>query len=481
MSSLHGDMAGVMSERRRWILLWVLCLGQLMVILDQTVVNVALPSIQRELHFTPSALAWIINAYLITFGGLLLLAGRVGDLIGQKKVFITGLALFTVTSAWCGLSGSQTELICARFVQGIGAAAVAATILGILVTLFPDPREKTMAMGIYVFVSSTGAITGLLIGGALTQTLGWHWVFFINLPIGGIAFVAGSILIAGRRGTGLRTGVDVAGGVLVTSATMLLSYAIIEASANGWGSTRTIGGAGIALALLIIFIWLERRVKSPMVPLRIFRSRNIRGATVVRALFPVAGVGIPYLGSLYVQHVLDYSPLKTGVAFLPMTCTSAVCTLVVTPRLVHRMGNKATLVPGLVLIGAGLFLFARTPVDDRYVAYLLPAMIVAGIGFALASTPMIALTMAGIASSDTGLASGLSNAAGQLGGGLGVAVLASVSTARSNRLLAEGSRRAGALVGGYHAAFLTAAGCLLAAAVVATLVIRERKVDPSGL
>jgi len=447
-----------------------------MIVLDQTVVNVALPTIQRDLHFSQSSLSWTINAYLITFGGLLLLAGRLGDLIGPKKVFLTGLVIFTSASAWCGFSGSQGELIGARFVQGIGAAVVAATVLGILVTLFPGPREKAVAIGVYACISVAGGIIGLLVGGALTQALSWHWIFFINLPVGGIGVVAGSVLIAEREGSGIRNGVDVVGAVLVTSATMFLSYAIIEASGNGWGSVRTIGVGGGALGLLALFIWVERHARNPMVPLRIFRSRNISGATVVRALFPFAGVGAPYIGSLYLQHVLGYSPIKTGLSFLPMFAGAALLPLLVTPHLVLRVGAKATLIPGLTCLAAGLALLGLMPMHGRYAAVVLPAMLVLGIGGGLVSSPMLALCMVGVAPSDTGLASGLANASSQLGGGLAVAVLASISTSRTNHLITEGGRRATAIVAGYHLAFFSAAACVAAAAIFAIVVFRDAHV-----
>jgi EmrB/QacA subfamily drug resistance transporter len=402
-----------------------------MIVLDATVVNVALPTIQRDLHFSQSSLAWVINAYLITFGGFLLLAGRVGDLIGPKKVFISGLSAFTVASAFCGLSQSQGELIVARFVQGAAAAMVAATILGLLVTLFPEPREKAKAMGVYAFVASAGGAIGLLVGGALTQELDWHWIFFINLPIGIAALLLGLSLIGERPGSGVRDGVDVLGALIVTGAVMLVVYAIVKASGDGWLSVHTVGAGVVALLLLAFFIWLERHVSRPIVPLGIFRSRNISGATVVRALFPVGMFGQFFLGALYLQHVLGYGPLVTGLAFMPMNLMVTIFSLVVSTRLMTHIGAKLTILPGLVLVLVGLLLLSRVAVHGSYLTDVLPGMIFFGAGAGMGFAPSVALAMADAAPADVGLASGLANVSLQLGAAIGVAVLASISSTMS--------------------------------------------------
>jgi EmrB/QacA subfamily drug resistance transporter len=447
-----------------------------MIVLDATVVNVALPTIQRELHFSQASLAWVINAYLITFGGFLLLAGRFGDLIGPKKVFASGLTAFTIASAFCGFSQGQAELIAARFVQGAAAAMVAATILGLLVTTFPEPHEKAKAMGVYAFVASAGGAIGLLVGGAITQAINWHWIFFINVPIGIAALVLGVSLIDERPGAGLRNGVDVFGALLVTGAVMLIVYAIVEASGYGWVSTRTIGVGMVAVLLLALFVWLEGHLKRPIVPLGIFRSRNVTGAVLVRVLFPVGMFGQFFLGALYLQHVLGYGPLVTGLAFLPMSAMVTVFSLFISARLMTRVGAKLTLIPGLVLVLLGLAALSRVPVHGSFAIDILPGMILFGAGAGLAFAPSVALAMADASPADVGLASGLANVSLQLGAAIGIAVLASISTSRSNDLIAHGASRASALVGGYHLGYLVAAGCIVAALGMAALVFNDSNV-----
>ncbi len=444
-----------------------------MIVLDATVVNVALPTIQRDLHFSQSSLAWVINAYLITFGGLLLLAGRLGDLLGPKRIFVTGLTIFTAASAFCGFSQNQAELITARFVQGAGAAVVAATILGILVTIFTEPKEKAKAMGVYAFVASAGGSIGLLAGGALTQTLSWHWIFFINLPIGITALILGLALIPAHKGTGIHDGVDVLGAVMVTTAVRLLVYAFVQASDYGWESTRTIVVGLAALVLLGAFVGLEARLAHPLVPLRMFRSRNLTGATLVRVLFPIGMFGQFFLGALYLQHVLGYSAITTGLAFMPMNLAVGIFSLTLAARIMTRVGAKATLLPGLVLIAAGLALFSRVPVHGTYLVDVLPGMALFGIGAGLAFTPSIALAMADAAPADTGLASGLANVSMQMGAAIGIAVLASISTSRTAALRAAGVGHDAALAGGYHVGYLIATGCIVAAFVLAVVVLKD--------
>jgi EmrB/QacA subfamily drug resistance transporter len=475
-TSIGRPASGESSDRRRWLALLVLCIGQLMIVLDATVVNVALPTIQRDLHFSQSSLAWVINAYLITFGGLLLLAGRLGDLIGPKRIFVTGLTVFTAASALCGFSQNQVELITARFAQGAGAAIVAATILGILVTLFPEPREKAKAMGVYAFVASAGGSIGLLAGGVLTQALSWHWIFFINLPIGCAALILGVALIPAHKGTGTHDGIDVLGAVLVTGAVMLLVYAIVKASDYGWESTRTIVVGVVALVLLGVFVRLEAHLEHPLVPLRMFRSRNLTGATVVRVLFPIGMFGQFFLGALYLQHVLGYSAITTGLAFMPMNLAVGLFSLTIAARIMTRIGAKATLMPGLALIAVGLALFSRVPVHGTYLADVFPGMVLFGIGAGLAFTPSIALAMADAAPADTGLASGLANVSMQMGAAIGIAVLASISTSRTRVLAAGGAGHRAALAGGYQEGYLIAAGCIVAAFVAAAVVLKDRTI-----
>ncbi|MGH2347325.1 MAG: MFS transporter, partial [Chloroflexota bacterium] len=359
-------------NRRRWVAVIVLCLGQLMLTLDATVANVALPAIQKDLHFSQSSLAWVVNSYLITFGGLLLLAGRLGDLLGRRRVFLAGLAVFTFASLLCGLASSQELLIGARSLQGVAAACTSAMILGILVTIFADPQERAKAMGIYAFVAVSGGSIGLLAGGALTQALSWHWIFFINIPIGIAALVLGALLIPSHQGIGLHQGVDILGALLVTATPALVVYAVIQASDNGWGSVRTTSLGAVAGVLALGFARLESRIDDPLVPLRVFRSRGVVGANLVRALLAFAMFGMFFLGALYMQHVLGYGALQTGFAFLPMTGIVAVFSLFVTRRLMARLGARTTLIAGLTLNAAGNLLFAHASVGSSYLTEVLP-------------------------------------------------------------------------------------------------------------
>jgi len=475
----HGGDGGETSarrspeERRRWLALVVLCIGQLMIVLDATVVNVALPSIQTNLHFSASSLAWVVNGYLIALGGLLLLAGRLGDLLGRRRIFLFGLAGFTVASMLCGLAPTAELLVAARFLQGLAAASVAAMVLGILVTLFPTPRQTTRAMSIYAFVSSAGGSLGLLLGGALTQSLSWHWVFFINVPIGVAGLVLGAALIPVHVGRGLHHGVDLAGAFLVTAAPSLAIYTILQAADSGWltGRTAALGFGAVALAGL--FVLVESRVRQPLVPLRVFRSRNVSGANLVRMLFPVGLFGSFFLGAFYLQDVLGYDSLHTGLGFLPQSLSIAFFSIFITGRLVTRFSAKSTLVSGLLLVSLGLLLFSRVPVSASYVTDVLPVTLLIGIGAGLVFMPSVALAMAGAGPSDSGVTSGVANVALQIGAALGVAVLAGVATDHARTLLAQGFSTQAALASGYHLSFLVASGCVLLAAVIAATVLRS--------
>jgi EmrB/QacA subfamily drug resistance transporter len=459
-------------DRRRWLALIVLCVGQLMIVLDISVVNVALPAIQRDLHFSPASLAWVVNGYLITFGGLLLLAGRLGDLLGRRRVFLIGLALFTAASVLCGLAPTAELLIAARFLQGIGGATVSAMVLGILVTIFTRPQQTARAMSVYAFVASAGGSIGLLVGGTLTQALSWHWIFFINVPFGIAALALGAMLIPQHRGDGMHHGVDVPGAVLVTAAPSLAIYTIIHASETGWvtGTTLALGLATGALAALFLFV--EMRRSNPLVPLRIFRSRNVTGGNLVRALFPVGLFASLFMGALYLQNVLGYSALQSGLAFLPQSLSIGIVSLFVAGRLVARFGAKATLIPGLLLVAAGLALFAQAPVDGSYLINVLPVSVLMGVGAGLVFMPSVVLSMAGAGPHDAGIASGVANVALQLGAALGVAVLAGVASAHTSSLLQAGVSSRAALTAGYHLAFLVGAACVAVAALIGSLVLR---------
>jgi EmrB/QacA subfamily drug resistance transporter len=462
------------NERSRWIALYVPCVGMLMIVLDATIVNVALPSIQEDLGFSQSSLAWVVNAYLISFGGLLLLSGRLGDLLGRRSVFLFGIGLFTTASLLCGLAQSQEVLVAARFLQGVGGALGSATILGMIVTMFPEPREQAKAIGVYSFVASAGASIGLLLGGVLTQSISWHWIFFVNIPIGLATAVLAWRLVGRDVGIGLRSGADVLGALLVTSSLMLGVYAIVEAADEGWGSAQTLVLGAVALALMVGFVLREARARTPLMPLRIFRFRNVTGANAVQILMVAGLFGMFFLGVLYLQRVLGYDAIETGVAFLPVSLSIGVLSLVFAPRLNLRFGAKATLVPGLVLIVVGLALFARAPADGSYVVDVLPTMLLLGVGAGLSFPSLMTLAMSGATQSDAGLASGLVNTSLQVGGALGLAVLATLSTTRTESLLADGESVADSLVGGYHLAFVIAAALVAVAVVVATTVLTPK-------
>jgi EmrB/QacA subfamily drug resistance transporter len=467
------------TSKNRWLALYVLCAGMLMIVLDVTVVNVALPSIQDDLGFSQSGLAWVVNAYLIAFGGLLLLAGRFGDILGRKNVFMAGLGVFTAASLLCGLAQSQDVLVAARFVQGVGGAMTSAVILGMIVTMFPEPREQAKAIGVYAFVASSGGSVGLLAGGVLTQAINWHWIFFVNIPIGVVTALLARRLLDGDEGIGFGRGADIAGAVLITSSLMLAVYTIVKPAAeDGWGSGRALALGAVSLLLLAAFIAREATARTPLIPLRIFRSRNVSGSNLVQALLVVGMFGMFFLGALYLQRVLGYGALEIGLAFLPVTIGMGVLSLRYTDRLITRFGARKTLLPGMVLIAAGLALFTQAPVDGDYARDVLPVMILLGLGAGLAFPALMTLAMSGATPEDAGLASGLVNTSVQVGGALGLAVLATLSATRSKSLAGEGETTASALTGGYHLAFLIGAGLVLVAMVVALIVLRpERRAD----
>jgi EmrB/QacA subfamily drug resistance transporter len=464
-----------MTDRNRWAALYVLCVGMLMIVLDATIVNVALPSIQDDLGFSQSDLAWVVNAYLIAFGGLLLLAGRIGDLIGQRRVFLVGLAVFTAASLMCALAQSQGMLIGARFVQGVGGALTSAVILGMIVTMFPEPREQAKAIGIYTFVAVAGGSIGLIVGGVLTQAINWHWIFFVNLPIGVATALAALRLVDGREGIGLGKGADIPGAVLLTGGLMLGVYTILEVEQQGWGSTQTLGLGGVAIALIAAFLVRQAKAANPLMPLRLFRSRNVSGANLVQALLVVGMFGMFFLGALYMQRILGYDALEVGLAYLPTTLVMGTMSFRFSAQLNMRYGPKATLIPSMVAIGAGLLLFARTPVDASYLVDLLPPTVLIGLGAGLAFPSLMTLAMSGATPQDSGLASGLVNTSVQVGGAIGLAVLATLASERSDSALAQGESAASALNSGYHLAYLVGAALIGVALVVALRVFRTEE------
>jgi EmrB/QacA subfamily drug resistance transporter len=465
-------------DRTRWLALYVLCTGVLMIVLDATIVNVALPTIQDDLGFSQSNLAWVVNAYMIPFGGLLLLAGRIGDLIGQRRVFLFGLAIFTAASLVCAASQSQEMLIAARFVQGVGGALASAVVLGMIVTMFPQPAAQAKAIGVFGFVASAGGSIGLLAGGVLTEAISWHWIFIINLPIGiGVAYMARR-LVPNRDGIGLHEGADYPGAALITISLMLGVFTILQITDWGWVDTKTMALSVVSAGLLAAFIYRQATIANPLMPLRLFRSRNVAGANVLQALLVAGMFGMFFLGALYLQRVLKYSALEVGLAFLPTTVVMGTLSLGFSEKLIMRFGPRRTLIPGVCLTVVALLLFARTPVDGNYLTDLLPPLLLIAVGMGSSFPAIMTLAMSGATPEDSGLASGLVNTSMQVGGAIGLAVLATLSTERTQSLLDDGVSNASALTSGYHVAYLIGAGLAAIAVAIAVFVLRD--VAPAG-
>jgi EmrB/QacA subfamily drug resistance transporter len=460
------------SDRSRWLALYVLCAGMLMIVLDATIVNVALPTIHDDLGFSQNNLAWVVNAYLIAFGGLLLLAGRIGDLIGQRRIFLIGLTVFTSASLLCAVAQDQAVLVAARFVQGVGGALTSAVILGMIVTMFPEPRELAKAIGVYGFVASAGGSIGLLAGGVLTAAINWHWIFFVNLPVGVVTGYLAVRLVENRDGVGLRNGADVPGATMLTGGLMLGVYTILQVGEKGWASVQTVGLGAVAVALLAAFVLRQARIANPLMPLRLFKSRSVAGANVVQALLVAGMFGMFFLGALYLQQILGYDALGVGLAFLPATIIMGAMSLRFSGPVAARFGTQHTLVASLVFIGAGLLLFARTPVHGEYLTDVMPAMILIGLGAGLGFPALMTLAMSGATPEDSGIASGLVNTTVQVGGAVGLAVLATFAAERTDSLKAHGAAAAAALNSGYHLAYLIGAGLVAAAIVIAVAVLR---------
>ena len=475
------------TDRQRWAALYVLCTGVLMIVLDVTVVNVALPSVQEDLGFSQSSLAWVVNAYLIAFGGFLMLAGRLGDLISRRGVFLVGLAIFTGASVLCGVSQSQGMLIAARFVQGLGGAMASAVVLGVIVTMFPEPREQARAIGVYGFVASAGGSIGLLVGGVLTDSINWHWIFFVNVPIGIVTAILAVRLLPRDKGLGFGEGADVLGALLITGALMLLVYTIVEPAAkDGWGANTTVAFLAVSLALLAAFIAREATARNPLIPLRVFKSRNTAGANIIQMVSVPAMFGMFFLGALYCEKILNYNPLQIGLAFLPGSLIMGVLSLKYTERLIHRFTARPVIIAGLVFVAGAIVLFATAPVDANYVTSLLPIMVLFGIGAGCAFPALMTVAMSDVAPQDAGVASGLVNTTAQVGGALGLAILATAAASETDSLRAAGKALDDALNGGYHLAFGIGAGLVLVALGVATFVLRhkpmpamEREAEPA--
>jgi EmrB/QacA subfamily drug resistance transporter len=456
-----------MDNRTRWLALIVLCLGDLMIVLDVTIVGVALPSIREDLGFSASSLAWVANAYLITFGGFLLLAGRFGDLFGHRRLFLIGIALFTLASLACGLANSQELLVGARAVQGLGAAVVSAVALSLIMTLFTEPAERAKAMGVFGFVAAGGGSIGVLLGGVLTDALEWHWIFLVNLPVGVAVLGLSLFLLPSARGPASTARLDVAGAVTVTASLMLAVYAIVNGHEAGWTSAQTVGLGAVAAALLVLFLVIEARVPSPLVPLSLFRLRTLAASNVIGVLWSASMFASFFLSALYLQLVLGYSPLEVGLAYLPNTLIMGAFSLGLSAKIVMRYGIRAPLATAMLLVTVALALFARAPVDGSFVVDVLPSMILLGLGAGLAFNPMLLAAMSDVEPSEAGLASGVVNTSFMMGGALGLAVLASIAAARTDSLSASGDGTLAALTGGYHAAFLAGAVFSLVAGALA--------------
>jgi EmrB/QacA subfamily drug resistance transporter len=462
----------IADSRTRWLALYTLCLASLMIVLDATIVNVALPSIREDLGFSETSLAWVVNAYLLTYGGFLLLGGRLGDLYGHRRLFLAGITLFTLASLVCGLSTTQGMLVAARTVQGLGGAVASAVSLSLMMMLFTEPTERAKAMGIFGFVAAGGGSIGVLLGGILTDLLNWHWIFLVNFPIGVLVVLLALRLLPGERGPATSTRLDIAGAITVTAALMLAVYAIVNGNQAGWTSAQTLGLLGAAAALLGLFLVIESRVPAPLVPLRLFKHRNISVSNTVGVLWAAAMFAWFFLSALYMQFVLGYSPLKVGLAFLPANVIMGTFSIGLSAKLVMRFGLRKPLAVGLSFAAVGMLLFVRAPVDGSFVVDILPSMILLGIGAGMAFNPVLLAAMGDVEPSEAGLASGLVNTSFMMGGALGLAVLASIAASRTHTLRLDGHGELSALTGGYHLAFVFGALFAALAALLGGLLLR---------
>lgn len=482
---------GIRQYERRWLALMVLCLGSLMIVLDTTIVNVALPSIRVGLGFSSTSLAWVVNAYLLTFGGFLLLGGRLGDLFGYRRLFLIGITIFTLASLACGLAINEWFLIAARGIQGLGGAVVSAVALSLLMNMFVEPGDRAKAMGFFGFVSAGGGSVGVLLGGILTSLLNWHWIFLVNIPIGALVLILALLLLPKTRDTNASNRLDVAGAVLVTASLVLAVYAIVNGNEAGWASVQTLGLLGAAVLLMVIFLLIEARITSPLIPLGLFQLRNLTIANIIGILWTASLFAWFFLSALYLQLVLKYTPLQVGLAFLPANLLMAIFSLGLSARLVMRFGIRLSLTVGLFLAAIGLGLFVRAPIGGNFVIDVLPSMILLGFGGGLAFNPILLAALNDVAPTESGLASGVINTAFMMGGALGLAVLASLAASRTSSLLASGVNNLAALNGGYHAAFLAGSLFAVLAAILGGSLLRtsnapspnidELEIDPEEI
>jgi EmrB/QacA subfamily drug resistance transporter len=459
-----------------WLVLVIACLAQFMVVLDATIVNVALPSIQKGLNFSPSSLQWVVNAYTLVFGGFLLLGGRAADLLGRKRLFVAGVILFSSASLLNGLAQSSTMLIAGRALQGLGAALVSPAALSIITTTFTDTTERTKALGVWSAIAAGGGAVGLLLGGVLTDLVSWPWIFFVNVPVGVVTVLLATRFVPeSRANLGHRT-FDLAGAATVTGGLIVIVFAIVKAQSYGWGSARTIGLIALGLALLAAFVAIERRSDAPLMRLGIFRIRTLAVADGVLLLVASGMFGMFFFASLYVQEILGYSPLKAGLAFLPVT-VGIVIGAGLAQQLIKRFGVRNVAVGGITLAAAGLAVLTQLPVHGSYLGNLLSGLLPMSIGMGLTFVPITLLATGGVPENDSGLASGLFNTAQQIGGSLGLAILSTLAASQTTSLLNSGVAAIPARVSGYHVAFAAAAGMLALGAVIMAVGLRTRDVE----
>ena len=480
MSAATTTAPHLTDDRRRWLALGIVCLAMLMNTLDGSVVNVALPAIGRDLAIPQQSLTWIINAYLITFGSFLLLAGRLGDLVGRKRVFLSGVTLFTLASVLCGFATDERMLIAARFIQGLGGAVSSSVIIAMIVSEFPEPAERARAMSAYIFVAVGGGSIGLLVGGLVTQALDWHWIFFINIPIGIVTLLLGRALLDGKPGIGFDKGLDVLGSITITVALMVGIYAIVTTPDHGWGSLHTLGFGAVSLALIAFFVALQARLANPIMPLRILRVQGLVSTSLVRGLLATGLFSTFFLGALYLERVRGYSALRTGVAFLPLSLIVGALSAGITANLMARFGPRAVMLPGLVMTGLGLLLMAQVGEHSSYFPGMFFALLILGLGAGTAFIPLLAIAMAHVPQSDAGLASGIVNVSMQMSGAIGLAVLGTVSTDHARSLVAGGHSLPSALTSGYQLAFLVGAACVALGLLLALVLLRPPPPVPAA-
>ena len=466
------------TERRKWLALALLSAVQFMVVLDIAIVNVALPSIKTDLGFSQENLQWVISAYALFFGGFLLLGGRAADLLGRRRLFLAGIVLFTLSSLLAGLAWSEGSLIAARSFQGLGAAVISPAALSILSTTFTEGRERNIALGVWGAVGGFGAAAGVLLGGVLTETLSWSWIFFVNVPVGVAAFFLAPRLLDESRDTSVKS-FDALGAVLVTGGLVSLVYAITQSGTYGWGSGRTIGVIAAAVALLAAFGWWERRHAEPLMRFGILRTKTVAGANVGGLILGTATFSLFLMLTLYMQQVLGYSPMKTGVAYLAVA-GSAILWSGVAAQLVNRIGVKPVLVTGMVALTSGLVYFTQVSVHGTYLSDLLPGFLLVGVGLGFSFVPISIAALAGVRPAEAGLASGLFNTTQQIGGALGIAVLSTIATSRTSHALADGTALPSALVHGFTGAFVVGAGIAAVGIVAALTLIRRDELEQAS-